>query len=145
LTWRIVVTLEERRSWTYLIVATVAYGCYLVVIVSRATSSSLIDVDYVAALLWSVAIAIGVNIALNITLGIATPRREHAKDARDREIALLGEHVGQAFLVIGGVAALLLALTEADHFFIANAVYLCFVLSAVVGSIARVVAYRRGI
>jgi hypothetical protein len=59
-------------------------------------------------------------------------------------VELLGEHVGQAFLVIRGVAALLLAIVEADHLSIANVVYLCFVLAAVVGSVARVVVYRRG-
>jgi hypothetical protein len=53
--------------------------------------------------------------------------------------------VGQAFLVLGGVAALLLSLAEGDHFWIANTLYLAFVLSAVIGSAARIVAYRRGL
>jgi multisubunit Na+/H+ antiporter MnhF subunit len=92
-------TLEERRSWTYLMVAVVAYAAYLAaylaVILTRAASTRLVDVDYVPAMLWSIAIAI--------------------------------------------------AIVEADHFYIANAVYVCFVLSAVVGSVARVVVYRRGL
>jgi len=138
------VTLEERRSWTYLAVAVVAYGVYLATILSRAASAPLVDVDYVSTMLWTIAIAIVVGIVLNIVQGIFTPRREQTKDVRDREIELLGEHVGQAFLVIGGVAALLLAIIEADHFYIANVVYLCFVLSAVVGSVAKVIVYRRG-
>ena len=137
-------TLEERRSWTYLAVAVVAYGVYLATILSRAASAPLVDVDYVSTMLWTIAIAIVVGIVLNIVQGIFTPRREQTKDVRDREIELLGEHVGQAFLVIGGVAALLLAIIEADHFYIANVVYLCFVLSAVVGSVAKVIVYRRG-
>ena len=137
-------TLEERRSWTYLAVAVVAYGVYLAIILSRAASAPLFDVDYVSTMLWTIAIAIVVGIVLNIVQGIFTPRREQTKDVRDREIELLGEHVGQAFLVIGGVAALLLAIIEADHFYIANVVYLCFVLSAVVGSVAKVIVYRRG-
>ncbi|MCU1423821.1 MAG: hypothetical protein JWM51_112 [Microbacteriaceae bacterium] len=143
----------ERRSWTYLAVAVAAYGAYLVYILSRG-SAPLVELDYVPAMLWSIAIAIAialalalaivVGIALGIVQGIFTPRREHAKDARDREIELLCKHVGQAFLVIGGVAALLLAIVEADHLSIANVVYLCFVLAAVVGSVAKVVVYRRG-
>lgn len=137
-------TLEERRSWTYLAVAVVAYGVYLATILSRAASAPLVDVDYVSTMLWTIAVAIVVGIVLNIAQGIFTPRREQTKDVRDREIELLGEHVGQAFLVIGGVAALLLAIIEADHFYIANVVYLCFVLSAVVGSVAKVIVYRRG-
>ena len=35
-------------------------------------------------------------------------------------------------------------MAEVGHFWIANAVYLCFVLSAVLGSVAKIVAYRRG-
>jgi hypothetical protein len=51
---------------------------------------------------------------------------------------------GRSFVVVGGVAALLLAMTAADHFWIANVIYLTFVLSAVLGSVAKIVAYRRG-
>jgi hypothetical protein len=47
-------------------------------------------------------------------------------------------------VVLGAVAALALALFQAPWFWIANAVYLAFVLSAVVGASARLVAYRRG-
>ena len=137
-------TLEERRSWTYLAVAVVSYGAYLSAVFSKAASAPLVDVDYVPAMLWSIGIAIVVGIVLNIAIGIFTPRREQTKDARDRDIERLGEHVGQAFLVIGGVAALLLAIIEADYFYIANVLYLCFVLSAVVGSVAKVIVYRRG-
>jgi hypothetical protein len=138
------VTLEERRSWTYLAVAVVSYGAYLSAVFSKAASAPLVDVDYVPAMLWSIGIAIVFGILLNIAIGIFTPRPEQTKDARDRDIDLIGDHVGQAFLVIGGVGALLLAIVEADYFYIANVLYLCFVLSAVVGSVAKVIVYRRG-
>ena len=50
-----------------------------------------------------------------------------------------------ALVVIGGVAALILAMLRIDWFWIANAVYLCFVLNAILSSIARLVAYRGGL
>ncbi|NKX52001.1 hypothetical protein HER39_15790, partial [Arthrobacter deserti] len=62
-----------------------------------------------------------------------------------REIYRFGEYTGQSFLVIGGIAALLMAMAELPHFWIANAVYLAFVLSADLASVAKVVAYRRGL
>jgi hypothetical protein len=37
-----------------------------------------------------------------------------------------------------------MALAEWDRFWIANVIYLCFVLSAVVASAAKIFAYRRG-
>ena len=137
-------TLEERRSWTYLLVAVVVYGVYLATVLTRAASAPLVDVDYVPVMLWSIGIAIVGGILLDIALGIFTPRRDHKKDVRDRDIAQLGDRVGQSFLVIGGVAALLLAIVEADYFYIANVLYLCFVLSAVLGSVTKVIVYRRG-
>lgn len=66
------------------------------------------------------------------------------KDQRDREIYRFGEYIGQSFVVMGGVAALLMAMAEWDHFWIANVIYLAFVLSAMLGSVAKIVAYRRG-
>ena len=47
-------------------------------------------------------------------------RRPEKKDQRDREIYRFGETVGQAFVVIGGVGAMLLALFEFEYFWIAN-------------------------
>jgi hypothetical protein len=38
-----------------------------------------------------------------------------------------------------------MALAEVDHFWIANALYLAFVLGAVSGAVARIWAYRRGV
>jgi hypothetical protein len=35
-------------------------------------------------------------------------------------------------------------MAEVPHFWIANAVYLAFTLSAILGSVARIFAYRRG-
>ena len=137
-------TLGERRSWTLLVVAVAAYGVYLVLVVGRSASVPLVEVDYVPALLWSIGAAIVAGILIGIALGLVTPKRDWKKDVRDRDIAAAGDRVGQAFLVLGGVAALLLAVVEAPHFYIANAVYLCFVLSSVLGSVTRVVLYRRG-
>ena len=137
-------TLEERRSWTSLAVAVVAYGVYVAIVVSRAASAPLVDVDYAPAMLWTIGIAIVGTILINIGQAIFTPRRDQTVDVRDRDIAQIGDRVGQAFLVVGGVAALLLAIIEAHYFYIANVVYLCFVLSAVLSSVTKVVVYRRG-
>lgn len=46
--------------------------------------------------------------------------------------------------MIGAVAALLMAMAELDHFWIANTIYLAFVLSAILGSMAKIAAYREG-
>jgi hypothetical protein len=38
----------------------------------------------------------------------------------------------------------ILVLVGADHFWIANAMYLVFVVQAVVGAVIKLLAYRRG-
>jgi len=137
-------TLEERRSWTYLAVAVVAYGVYVGTVLTKAASVPLADVDYVPVMLWTIGIAIVGGIVINIGQAVFTPRRDQTVDVRDRDIARLGDRVGQSFLVIGALAALLLAIVEAPYFYIANVVYLGFVLSAVLSSVTKVVVYRRG-
>ena len=136
-------TLLEKRAWTMLVTAAVAYLAYVVVVLRRA-DGDLAAVAYAAPMLWSIGLAIAVNIAVEIVWS-AVPGASRESDVRDREIGWFGDRVGQAFVVIGAVAAMGLAMAERRPFWIANAVYLGFALSAVVGSLAKVVAYRRGL
>ncbi|KZB80462.1 hypothetical protein AVL48_12760 [Amycolatopsis regifaucium] len=126
------------------VVTICAYAVYLVVVLGRTNSRPLADVFYVAPLLWTVGAAIVASIVLHIAASLLSPEDAGRKDQRDREIGRFGEHIGQSFVVIGGVAALVMAMAELDHFWIANAVYLAFVLSSLLGSIAKIAAYRRG-
>lgn len=135
---------EEKRAWIMLVVSIVAYATYVAIILGRAQGAPLAEVPYVATMLWTIGAAIVTAIVLNIVVAIISPKNADKKDQRDREINRLGEYIGQSFVVIGGVAALLLAMAELGYFWIANVVYLAFVLSSVVGSTAKVIAYRKG-
>lgn len=137
-------THEEKRAWIMLVVSVVAYATYVINVLARADGRPLAEVPYAAALLWTVGVAIAVSILAEIAIGVVTPRASRAKDVRDREIGRLGEHTGQSFVVIGAVAAMLMSMAEWDPFWIANVIYLCFVLSAVLGSITKIIAYRGG-
>lgn len=136
--------LEEKRAWIMLVVTVCAYAVYLIVVLGRAGSGALVEVPYVAPLLWTIGAAIVASIVLHIAAAAASPADAGRKDQRDREIGRFGEHIGQSFVVIGGVAALVMAMAELDHFWIANTVYLAFVLSSLLGSIAKIAAYRWG-
>ena len=135
-------THEEKRSWIMLVVSVAAYAVYVALILDRAGRLALADVPYAGALLWTVGGAIVANILAEIGMGMVNPRASRRKDVRDREIGHLGERVGQSFVVIGAVAAMLMAMAGWDRFWIANVIYLCFVLSAALGSITRVAVYR---
>ncbi|MEU0991676.1 hypothetical protein [Streptomyces sp. NPDC005953] len=135
---------EEKRAWIMGGIAIIGYAVYLAIVLPRAGSEPLTEVSYAAPLLWVVGAAIGVAIALDIALGITSRCGTARVDQRDREISRFGDHVGQSFVILGAVAVLAMALAELDHFWIANTIYLAFVLSAALGSTARIVAYRRG-
>jgi hypothetical protein len=138
-------TSEEKSAWVMLVVAACAYGVYVAVILAGAARSPLAEVPYAAAMLWTIGGAIVANIVLNTLAGIGSPKSAAKKDQRDREIYHFGEYVGGAFVVIGGVATLIMAMLELPYFWIANVVYLTFVLSAILSSVAKVVVYRRGL
>jgi len=135
---------EEKSAWIMGVVALASYGAYLAIVLGLAGTMPLVDVPYVAPLLWTVGASIGTSIALHALIGIFSPREAGKKDQRDKEIYRFGEYIGQSFVVIGGVAALLMAMAEVDHFWIANVIYVTFVLSAMLGSVAKIVAYRKG-
>ncbi|CRK56480.1 hypothetical protein [Alloactinosynnema sp. L-07] len=134
---------EEKRAWIMAVVTVCAYAVYAAIVLGRAGDVPLVDVSYVAPMLWSIGAAIVASIVLHIAVSIASPD-PNKRDQRDREIGQFGDYVGQSFVVIGGVTALILSFVEADHFWIANAVYLAFALSGILGSVARIFAYRKG-
>ncbi len=139
---------EEKRAWIMLVVTVIGGAIYLVVVLGRAGDVPLAEVSYVAPLLWTIGGAIVAAIVLNIAVGIAAgmgaEKDARQKDQRDREIDRFGEMVGGSFVVIGAVSALGMAMAEWAHFWIANVIYVGFVLSAILGSVARIFAYRKG-
>jgi hypothetical protein len=136
---------EEKSAWVMVVVSLAGYATYLVVLAAQVASVSLMDTSWVTAMVWTIGGGIVAGMLLNIVWGMFSPKDAGKKDQRDRQITRFGDSIGQSFVVIGGVAALILAMLEAPHFWIANVIYLTFVLSAFLGSIARIIAYRRGL
>ena len=138
-------THQEKRAWIMLVVSAAAYAAYAAVILSRAGGHPLARVPYAATLLWTVGAAIAASVVAETALGIVHRGESRLKDERDRRIGALGDHVGSSFVVIGAVAAMLMAMAGWDRFWIANVIYLCFFLSALLGSVTKVIAYRTGL
>ena len=140
---------QERNTWSSLVVTVVAMTAYVVLVVQQAGGGPLTDVDWAPLMLWTIGASIVGAIVLSILWGILAGMRDPdavgRSDQRDRDIAHLGDRVGQAFMVIAGLGAIVLCAVEADGFWIANTLFLGFALTALVGGVARVVAYRRGL
>jgi hypothetical protein len=143
------VVYEERNTWVGLIISVIGVAIYIGVVAAQAASRPIAEVDWVPAMLWTIGGAIVVSIAVSIAWGIAAGLSDREgvgrSDQRDRDIAHMGSRVGQAFLVIAGLGAIVLCAVEADWFWIANVLFFGFALSAMVGGVARVIAYRRGL
>ena len=138
---------REKNAWAMLVIAVAAVTVYLTLLAISLDGGSPTKVSYQPLMLWTIGLGIVAGIAGHITLSIRAGLAGETQEAdeRDREIERFGTNVGQAFLVIGGLAGLLMALAEWDWFWIANALYFGFVLSAILEGVAEVVAYRRGL
>jgi hypothetical protein len=144
------VSYEEKNTWVFAVLAPIGYIVYLVLLFTQAGSRPIEEADYVPLMLGTIvgAIVIGIlgGMVTGIATGIASGGKDNGKsDQRDKQINRFGEYIGSAFLVMGALGALVLAWFEAPHFWIANALYLAFVLQAILSSIAKLVAYRRGL
>jgi hypothetical protein len=138
------VSFEEKNTWIGAVVAVGAYAAYLVAILGRARGVPLTEVAYVAPMLWAIGAAIAASIVGRIAVAIAKPSEADKSDVRDKDIYRFGEYVGGIVLAVGMLVPFGLALAEFAHFWIANAIYAVFVLSALCGATVKLVAYRRG-
>jgi hypothetical protein len=140
---------EERNTWVGLIVSAIGMTIYVIVVLQEAAGGPLTDVVWWPIMLWTIGASIVVSIVVSILWGIFAGMRDPdgvgKSDQRDRDIAHMGGRVGQAFLVIAGLGVLVLCAFEADWFWIANTMFFGFSLSAFVGGVASVIAYRRGL
>lgn len=140
---------EERNVWSGLIVTVIAMAVYVVVVLRQAGGGPLTGVDWVPIMLWTVGASIAVTIVISILWGIVAGMREPGgvgkSDIRDRDIARMGTRVEQAFLAIAGIGVLILCAVRADWFWIAHTMFFGFAVATIVGSIAWLVAYRRGL
>lgn len=135
----------ERGTWIYIVVNALTFGAYLVIVLGQSGTTPLTEVDYVPAMLGTIGAAIALTIVGRIAIEIAKPSESHTPDVRDREIERFGEYVGGVILAVGMLLRFGLTMAEFAHFWIANAIYLVFSVSAFVGTTIKIVAYRRGI
>lgn len=138
-------TLGEKHWWSYLVIAVVVPAIYFFNLFGQVSTIPVTEIGYQRPLLTAGGVAVGLGILAAMVLDIASPKKTAKRDARDADIHRAGEYVGGIVLAVGMVIPFGLAMMEADQFWIANSMYLAFVLSAMAGSTVKLVAYRRGL
>jgi len=136
---------EEKGVWAYLVAVVGSYTVYVVIIIGRLDATPVSHVHYAAVLLWTTVASTVASVAVRTAIETARPSDSRRRDVRDREIGRVGEHASRWLVVFAAGAAMLMAMARWDYFWIANMIYLGFVLWAIVGSVLKVVAYRRGL
>jgi len=136
---------EEKGVWVYLVTSVWGYAVYLAIVAGRLASTPAAAVSYVPVLLWTAGASIIASVLGRTLVETARPSDSRRGDVRDREISRSGEFASRWFVIAGAAAGLAMAMARWDYFWIANVIYLGFVLWAVAGSVLKLTAYRRGL
>ncbi len=135
---------DEKSTWIYALISVVVPGIYFASILSQLRTTPVTEIAYQQAMLATIGLGIALAIIGHIAAAISSPKDADKRDERDTSINRYGEYIGSWVLYAGMLAALGLVLAGVAHFWIANAIYLTFILGALTTSAVKIVAYRRG-
>jgi hypothetical protein len=135
-------TFLEKSNWVVIIVALPTLLAYAALVVPRVLDGPIAEVPWVEPMIAAIGAFVVANVLGNVVAAASNPGEADMNDERDREIDRYGERVGNWLLVAGSIAGLVLAMTRADHFWIANAIFLGGIAGAVLSSVTKIAAYR---
>lgn len=146
---------EEKFTWVSTVVSTGVAAVYFAIVLGQVRTVPVAEIAYqrplliaigaliALTILGTIVVAIGTAVSAKIT-GSGSVDDVDRKDERDADINRRGELIGYYVSSGGALGVLALAMLRYDPFWIANALYLSFVVGALVASVAKLVAYRRG-
>ena len=152
---------EEKITWVSAAVTAAVPAVYFTITLGQLGEVAVTEIAYQRSLLIAIGASIVLTIVGSILTGIGTGiwagiRAEitgkgsaedidiDRKDERDVQISRRGDLVGYYVSSAGVVGVMAITMLEYEHFWIANALYLSFVVASLVSSAVKLVAYRRG-
>ena len=132
----------EKSNWVVLAVAVPTLLVYAALIVPQVLGTPIAEVSWVQPMILAIVGFVAANILGNVVAAASNPREADKSDERDREIDRFGERIGSWMIAAGSIAALVLAMAGADHFWIANAIFLGGMAGSVLSSVMKIAAYR---
>ena len=135
-------TFLEKSNWVVLVVAVPTLLVYAALVVPQVLGKPIAEVSWVQPMIFAIVAFIVANVLGNVVAAASNPSEADKNDERDREIDRFGERVGNWLLVAGSIAALGLAMTRADHFWIANAIFVGGLTGALLSSVTKIAAYH---
>ena len=135
---------QEKNGWWYGALAIVLPAIYAAIVFPQVATTAVNEIEYIRPLITVVVLALALNIAGAIALSIAT-RERGKEDERDRTIARRSDLAGYYTLAAAVIGALAITMARFDPFWIANAIYGAFILSALITTVVKLTAYRQGV
>jgi hypothetical protein len=132
----------EKSNWVAVIVAVPTLLVYAALVVPQVLSKPIAEVSWVQPMVFTIVGFVVANILGNVLAAASNPGEADRKDQRDAEIDHFGERVGNWLIIAGSCAALVLAMARADHFWIANAIFIGGITGALLSSITKIAAYH---
>ena len=135
-------TFLEKSNWVVLVVAVPTLIVYLAMVVPQVLDLPIAEVSWVQPMIIAIVGFVVANILGNVVAAASNPGAADKNDQRDKEIDRFGEQIGRWPLVAGSIAALILAMTSAEYFWIANAIFLGGLAGALLSSATKIAAYH---
>ncbi|HEX5591054.1 MAG TPA: hypothetical protein VFX65_12255 [Candidatus Limnocylindrales bacterium] len=132
----------EKSNWVVLVVGVPTLLVYAVLVVPQVLGKPMAEVSWVQPMLFAIVGFVVANVLGNVVAAATNPSEADKNDERDREIDHLGERVGNWLTVAGSIAGLVLAMLGAEHFWIANAIFLGGIAGALLSSATKIAAYH---
>jgi hypothetical protein len=132
----------EKSNWVTLVVSVPTLLVYLAVVVPQVLAQPIAEVAWVQPMIFTIVGFVVANVLGNVVAAATNPGEADKNDERDREIDHFGERVGNWLIIAGSIAALVLAMARADHFWIANAIFLGGLTGALLSSVTKIAAYH---
>ena len=146
---------EEKTTWVSVVIGLLVPVVYFATVLPQLAETPAADIAYqkplviavvasiILIIIGSIAMAVATAVGAEIT-GTGSVDDIDRKDERDVSIGRRGDVVGYYVASTGAVAALILTMLEQDYFWIANTLFLSFVVAGLVSGIVKLRAYRRG-
>ena len=135
-------TFMEKSNWVVLVVAVPTLVVYLALLVPQVLGNPVAEVDWVPPMLFAIIGFVVANVLGNVVAAATNPGEAEKHDERDKEIDNVGERIGNWLIAGGAIVALVLAMTGADHIWIANAIFLAGIAGSLLGAVVKIAAYR---
>ena len=154
---RVPMTMNERTVWAYLVTVVLTSGVYFTLMVTRLADGPTGEIAWVAPMLWTIGASVLGTVLLTIAGTITSVRRgprgrapvaavaiDTVSDARDKDIDQIGDRASFGVLGVGFAGALVLAMVDADTFWIGNLLFVVGTIGAIVETTTKIRLYRRG-